>query len=37
MEIEEVRREDRDQDPDSRPEDGWVVLGAIPACLGLSY
>ena len=27
-----MKREDRDQDPDSRPDDGWVVLGRYP-CL----
>lgn len=27
-----MKREDRDQDPDSRPDDGWVVLGGHP-CL----
>lgn len=27
-----MKREDRDQDPDSRPDDGWVVLGGYP-CL----
>ena len=27
-----MKRRDRDEDPDSRPDDGWVVLGGHP-CL----
>lgn len=27
-----MKRGDKDQDPDSRPDDGWVVLGGHP-CL----